>query len=227
MALGFPGLQDLNRRTVRAPVNPVDKSTVVSIFPFRLDETKPTIQPGRFIMEPGSYEKPSVLVVGPSSWWREIDQEQPLLEITNSSVQIADSIVKDYCNGIPECDMDSCMPGFFYLPAVWTAKEVKEKHTPLLDAAKAKQDNWFRALVNRADVDWARSNGNPRSLTDIARYAARELGLQKEWIKDFQAVSLVRCKGCGNLRDPRFPICASCRMIDQDHPAAKEMKFAV
>ena len=55
------------RRTVRATPNPMDKSTVVSIYPKELNEIKPTIMPGRFRLEPGTYEKPSILVVGSSS----------------------------------------------------------------------------------------------------------------------------------------------------------------
>src|SRR6187200_2386767 len=96
----FPGINQVNRRTIRAPVNSLDKSTVVSILPKRIYETKITIQPGVFEIAPGSMEHPSVLVVGASSWWREVDVDQPLLEIPVSSIQVADSIVKDYCNGL-------------------------------------------------------------------------------------------------------------------------------
>ena len=44
----FPGLAQSNRRTIRAPVNPMDKSTVVSILPKHISERKATIQPGIF-----------------------------------------------------------------------------------------------------------------------------------------------------------------------------------
>ncbi len=67
------------RRTVRGPVNPFDKATVISILPKLVHETKPTIQPGIFDILPGNIEYPQLLVVGPSSWWREIDENQPLM----------------------------------------------------------------------------------------------------------------------------------------------------
>src|SRR6266576_4523463 len=89
-----------NRKLIRAMKNPMDKCTIVSIFPKVIDEVKYTIEPGRFHIEPGTFEKPSILVVGSSSWWREIDVEQPMLEIPNSSIQIAESVIKDYCNGL-------------------------------------------------------------------------------------------------------------------------------
>src|SRR5687768_8340890 len=101
----FPSLAVTQRKTIRAAVNPLDKCTVVSIFPKEVNETKPTIQPGFFHVDAGSYEHPSLLVVGPSSWWREFDENQPLTEIPQSSVIVANSIVRDFCIGIPMCDM--------------------------------------------------------------------------------------------------------------------------
>ena len=63
----FPGLAlNNNRRTIRAPINPMDKSTVVSIIPKRIVETKATITPGYFELASGSFDNPSILVVGPS-----------------------------------------------------------------------------------------------------------------------------------------------------------------
>src|SRR5258708_3066693 len=89
-----------------------------------------------------TYENPSLLVVGSSSWWKELDLDQPLLEITNSSIQIADSIVKDYCNGILACDMDSRMPGLFFLMGDVKLPIIKDKYKDKLEAARAKQKNW-------------------------------------------------------------------------------------
>ena len=93
----FPGMTQISaaKRMIKQPVNPMDKSTIVSIYPQEVDEKKVTIQPGRFIIPPGSFEKPSILIVGPSSWWREIDEHQPFLEITCSSVQVAEAVVKE------------------------------------------------------------------------------------------------------------------------------------
>src|SRR5687768_15368088 len=96
----FPGIREMRRRTIRAPVNPMDKATIISIYPKPIHEQKWTIEPGVFDIPAGSVESPGLLVVGPSSWWREIDYEQPLLEIPVGSIQIADSIVKDWSNGL-------------------------------------------------------------------------------------------------------------------------------
>ena len=134
------GIQYPNRRTIRAPVNPMDKSTVVSILPKSIFERKITIQPGIFELFPGTFENPAILVVGSSSWWREVDIDQPLLEIPISSIQIADSIVKDYCNGLLACNMDDMMPGLFYLPGEYTVERVKKEHTGLLLKGTSKSE---------------------------------------------------------------------------------------
>ena len=221
----FPGLNQNNRRTIRAPVNPLDKSTVVSIMPKEIHERKPTIQPGFFDLGSGSFDHPSLLVVGPSSWWREIDENQPLLEIPTSSIQIADSIVKDYINGLLGANMDDQMPGLFYVPGEYTVEKLKKEHMPLLRAAEARQKRWFLELIRIADILWSRSNGNPLAISADARLACRELNIHnKPWLGDLQAAELVRCVACGSLRNQLYPICQTCKAI-ADPARAKELNI--
>src|SRR5579862_6209086 len=92
------------RRMIRSAKNPLDACTVVSIFPKEIIEVKETIEPRKFIIPAGSMEKPGVLVVRSASWWKDYDVTQPVLEITNGSMQVAESIVKDYCNGMLGCN---------------------------------------------------------------------------------------------------------------------------
>lgn len=234
----FPGIS-WHRRTIKGPSNPLDKATIVSICPKILHDRKVTLTPGEWTVEPGSVENPNILVIGPSSWWRDIDPEQPLLEIPQSAVVIAESIVKDYCNGITGCDMDSSRPGWFYvLGCKFTPKGevdidatkswIKSDFKTEIEQAAARQKKWYAELVKMGDSLWARSNGNPLALSDDMRLAARELGIaaMKDWMKDFQAVEMIRCKACGSLRNPAYPMCATCRNIDMSHPAAKDLKFA-
>jgi len=220
---GFPLMSDIKRRTIRAPSNPLDKSTVVSILPKYILEKKCTIQPGVFEVQPGTYKNPSLLVVGPSSWWKEIDENQPLLEIPQSSIQIADSIVRDYCNGILGCDMADNMPGLFYVPGAIDINRLRKDYLPQLEAANIRQRNWFTALVRMADALWSRSNGNPLSISDDMKLAARELNLvNKEWLKDSQVMELVRCIACGHLKNPAYPVCSNCKAIS-DKKLAEEL----
>jgi len=217
-----------NKQAVRAPVNPMDKSTVVSILPKLVNEVKHTIQPGQFTILPGSYEKPAFLVVGSSSWFRDVDENQPLLEIPISSVLIAESIVKDYCNGMLACDMADAMPGLFFVPGVIDYAKLIKEHKSLLDRAVARQKNWFTNLVKLADSLWARSNGNPLAIAFDMKLAARELGLkEKPWLKDFVTIDeMVPCTICGTLRNINFPMCPNCKTI-LDEKKFKELGLKV
>jgi hypothetical protein len=196
----------------------MDRCTVVSIYPKEVDEVKPTIQPGRFIIKAGSPEKPSTLIVGSSSWWKDVDEDQPLLEIPVSSIQVADSIVKDYCNGILACNMADVMPGLFYIPGEISFAELVTKYKNLITKANDNQTRWFTALVKMADSLWSRSQQNPLSISDDMRLAAKQLGLDtKEWLQDFQAAVTVRCIACGGMRNPLYPICPVCHnIVDSD-----------
>ena len=231
----FPLMSDIKRRTIRAPVNPLDKSTIVSILPKYIEERKHTIQPGVIVIQPGTYENPSILIVEPSSWWKEIDENQPLLEIPHSSIVVADSVVKDYCNGLIACDMASFMPGLFFVPGSQialsknetdydvTLRWIKQEHKDKIEAANIKQKNWYTQLVRMADSLWAGSNGNPLCISSDMKMAARSLNLvNKEWLKDSQVMELVRCVACGHLKNPVYPICSNCKAIS-DPAKAKEL----
>lgn len=218
----FPGLRQQNRMTIRAPINPLDKSTVVSILPKQISERKATCQPGFFDIPPGTFNKPSLLVVGPSSWWKEVDENQPLLEIPVSSIQIADAIVRDYCNGVLACNMADQMPGLFYVPGEFTLEKLVKEHTPLLLKAQTGQKKWFLELVRIADILWSRSNGNPLSISEDARLACRELNITgKPWLGDVQMAELVRCVACGSLRNNNYPVCAVCKAVADPEMAKK------
>jgi hypothetical protein len=223
---GFP-LHSMNRRTIRSDPNPLDKATLVSIFPREILEIKPTIQPGTFHIASGTYEKPAILIIGTSSWWKELEDNQPLLEITHGSIAVADSIIKDYCNGLLGCNMGNQMPGLFFVPGEHTVATIIKDKKPLLDRAQENQKRWFEELVKMADGLWARSQGNPLAIWDIMRIAARDLGKDKPWIKDYQVAELVPCKACGSLRNKLYPVCANCKSVDQTHPGAKDLKFAM
>lgn len=220
-------LRDLRRKPVEAPKNPLDKTTIVSIFPKVISEYKPTIIPGRFEIPAGTFEKPSTLVVGASSWWREIDEDQPLLEIPQHSVQVADSIVKDYVIGVLGYSPEVASPGLFYIVGNFTVPQIQKEYRGALEKAKALQDAWYLALIKLADSLWSRSNGNPLAISDDMRLAARMMGQTvKDWMKDHRMGEMVRCTACGSLKNPDYPVCMTCRAIDPSHPKAKDLKFA-
>ncbi len=220
MPIGSAGLSiaPSNKRTIRMPTNPLDKATIVSIYPRAINEIKHTIQPGIFNIEAGSIEKPATMVVGPSSWWRDIGEEMPLIEIPNGAIQIAESFVNDYCNGLLMSDMNESMPGLFFVPGELSIEKIKKDYSNAFAEAVRKQKNWFVNLVRLADAGWARTNGNPQAISDLMRMAAEALGqTDKDWMRASIEVDKVKCVACGNLRNPAFPVCSACnRIVDID-----------
>jgi len=212
------------RQAVRQMVNPLDKCTIFSIYPKRIVEVKHTIEPGRFIIEAGSVKAPTRLVVGPSSWWRDVDETQPLLEIPQSSIIIANSVVRDYCNGLQDCDMSTRMPGLWYEQG-----DLKEPKAELKGLAQTRQNRWYEELIKTADILWSRTNQNPLAISDDAKLAAQELGLkEKPWLKDYNTLQLVNCPMCGHLRSPEYPMCPNCRYIVDEAMANKlGIRFAI
>lgn len=232
MATGFEGFRQVGefaqpRGLIRTVRNPMDKATIVSIYPKDIYDVKHTTQPSKYYIKGGSFEKPSLTVVGPASWWRDVDPDQPMLEVPVAATQVAHSLIVDYIQGFLACDMEDNRPGLFFIPGEITLKVLQSEYALKLKEAYDKQRNWYALLLRLADSLWARSNGNPLAIWDEMRMAARELGLDnRPWLKLDVQVEMTRCFACGSLRNPEFPICPTCKNIDTTHPRAGEIKLA-
>lgn len=215
------------RKPNRMTPNPMDKATIVSIYPRDIHEKKYTLEPGRWHIKGGTYEKPSATVVGPSSWWKDVGEDQPLLEIPTSSIVIAESIIQDYSNGLMGFG-DGARPGLFFVPGELTVEKVKADYKNLFELANSRQKNWYQALVKLADILWVRSSGSPLAIDDNMRLAAKELQLsEKPWMKDIQHSQLANCPACGVLRNPQYPICPNCKnVLDPTKAKSLGLQFA-
>jgi hypothetical protein len=212
----------------RVPKNPMDKSTIISAYPKDLDELKPTLQPGRFFIPKGSKDDVSTTTIGPSSWFKELNPDEPILEIVESSVTIAASIIMDYCSGLLGCDMSTAMPAMFWVPGDFKKAEVKIKFASEIAEAIEKQKNWFKRLVDMADAFWIRSNGNPMSISEDMKLAATDLNLlDRPWLIDTQKYDLIKCPACGTLIGSNIIVCPNCKVIlDEKKAAALKLTFA-
>lgn len=222
-----------NMRVIRRPENPLDKCTIVSVYPEKVVEDKPTTFPGKFIIPAAPRDGFSLLVVGGSSWFKELEEGQPHLEINSSSIIVAESIIKDYCNGLFGYNGEGAMPGLFFIPGDWDEKTIrgyvdiktKETFIQLLEKARQKQKNWWNIIVEKTDILWLQTSGNPRSVSKDARIAADHLGYTKAWMKDLRTFKQENCKFCGTMINPDFPICPNCKNI-LDHEKAKVLGLA-
>jgi hypothetical protein len=79
-----------------------------------------------------------------------------------------------------------------------------------LREARAKLDEFYRALVAAADREWERSHSY-LFIHDLQRRAAANLGLEKEWY--YRAQEMDECPGCGDRVKPGVAKCKSCGAI--------------
>lgn len=219
---------NMDRKVIRSRRNPIDKCTIISILPKLIEEPKPSIEPGFFRILPGSYDKPSILVIGGSSWWKDVNEDQPLLEIPVSSVQVADAVINDCIKSMLGYKAGISEPGLFFVLGEESSIAISMKYKAELVKRKTLQDSWFHSLVLMADALWARSNGNPLSIHNDMRLAAQELNLNdKPWIRDYKTMEMIKCFACGTLKSPDYPVCPACKAIDMSNPSAKDIKFAI
>jgi uncharacterized protein involved in tolerance to divalent cations len=168
----------------------MSECTIVSLLPRRIEEIKPSLVPGIYII-PACKDKhtPAILHVK-DGYSRLYKGEGQTFPVTHTAEEIAKSLVEDYWTAQLEVDIDA-KPAIFWLPGKVTAKEVLEKHAEVLKKARTKQIKWFRKLVRRADEDWAATK-QPRLITDIQRYAADSLGLKnKEWMHEVEEAEFI------------------------------------
>lgn len=207
---------------IRGPVNPADLATIFSIYPQEVVEVKHTVMPSIYRIPSGTKDNPSRLVVGTGSWWRQLNPDEPLLEIPCGATQIAGAVVDDYNSSRIGVNVGNAVPGLFYLPGNISVDVLRKDFTAELVKAVDKQLNWFKELVRMGDSLWARTNGNPISIDDTMKLAAKELGQQREWLRVTQRMDMIACVACGNLRNPTYPICPHCKaVVDKDK--AKEL----
>lgn len=215
----------------RRPKNPLDKCTIVSVYPREIIDYKPTAFPQTHRIEGAADNDFSILVVEQASWYKEMEENQPFLEIPIPSTEVARAFIEDYVNALPEYVPGVAAPGIFFVLGAYDKISIKktEDFDKKLAAARARQNDWFMRIVQMSDKDWARTNGNPRSISDISRMAAEKLGLKdKAWMQDFAMAALTNCPACGFRVNPAFPVCSNCRAIVNPEKAKElNIKFAV
>ncbi len=203
-------------RTIFAQKNKLDRCTIVSIYPREINHENPTIFPSTFHIDAGNFEDPSVLMVESSSWFKNDYQSMEAVEVPTGSVLVAQSIIEDWAKGLVGCSFPTVMPGLFFVEGEHTKNTIKkhEEYPARIEIARQKQDAWYKVLVEIADVDWARTGGNPRSIGNDSRLAAERLGLKdKPWMANYESYQLSNCPACGFRRNSLYPICSNCHTI--------------
>lgn len=189
-----------------------DNSTVFSILPRDINTVKPGIYPGNFHIDACfDIEKPSrLLIPKPSQHMMIIGGKKDPIMIPTATYTLAESIVKDYISTQLWISTDA-KPGLTWIQGNISIAEFVTKFKEEHQKIKDQQKRWFFNYVKQTDAFWAQSKHSPKVISDTARYAAKFLGLEKDWCKDdIVAMEFVNCPACLAKVNPRLAVCNVC-----------------
>lgn len=201
------------------PRNPMDKTTIVSVYPREIVDIKPTLFPGRFVIPAARLGEFSLLIIEGASYFIPSQiEKQPPTEVQVNSMMLAESILHD---SIPAMNLvtSSSRPGVFCIPGEWNEKSIlKYRHADgrsfdeLLSLARVWQQEYWTRVIDEADYFWSKSSGNPKTIPEDAKMAAKILGVEKvkPWMHNVVASELVNCRACGEMVNPAYPVCRFC-----------------
>ena len=191
----------------------MSEASVISIFPFASEESKPSIIPSVFPIPGCSNDENPVIVNVPDAQtheWLDITRGVRVYKI--EAAELARAICDDKRKTMFGANADrNVFPGLAWLPMAVTLVDLKTKHGDLLRKIRTEQMNWIKFLVELADDDWTRYHQH-RFINDLQRFACDKLGLQREWNTIF-VDTLVQCPSCFTHIDPRSIICKNCRFV--------------
>lgn len=202
-----------------------DIATVISMLPVRLEEKKPGLYPGTYII-PAVKERGEINCLIVKEGVHYVPQlEHPPYKAVTPPGEIAKSIVTDYIEAQLGRDEDA-EPGLFWTYGEYSRDLAFIELRDEIHAANVKQRNWFVNLVRIADIEWAKSPNNHNVITDLMRHAAKTLGLEKPWQVDPENLSLIYCPACHGNVSPKAVVCGACGCI-LDEKKYAEFQFAV
>lgn len=201
-----------------------DVATVISLLPVRLEEKKPGLYPGTYIIpavtERGGF---NCLIINEAVHYVPQLEHAPYQAVTPPG-EIAKSIVSDYNEAVLGRGEDA-EPGLFWTYGEYSRDLAKIELRDEIHKAAVQQRNWFVNLVRIADIEWAKAPNNHNVITDLMRHAAKALGLEKEWQIDPENLALIYCPACHNNISSKAVVCGSCGCVVKPEEY-KQFQFA-
>lgn len=207
----------------------MDSASVISIVPIKIRERKPML-PAEFNFEPAKLEAPFILHLGKGindiyvgEGRGHYGADRTVIRVPIDAEVVAEAVVTDWVDVQYGVVPPDAIPGLFWLPGLVTAEKLKD--SPEIKLANERQLNWFKNLVKLADDDWNKYRQH-KTISDIQRYAAGYLKLERPWLLDTEIVqALSECPSCFEKVHPRAIVCAHCRFV-LDQPRYDAAQFA-
>lgn len=199
-----------------------DHSTIFSIVPFEINEFKPGLYPGRFIIPACKDDKiPTRVVIGGAIHYRYVPDNPKPDAVEVPSYRIAPAIVSDYLDGQLWTTAEA-KPGLCWLPGEISLEDFI-KHIEY-KRIKSEQVRWFTRIVDETTNDWKRYK-TYKVVSDQARFAAMYLGRNPEWLSKPDVVEMTNCPACGTTNAKANAVCVSCSCI-LDKAKYEKLEFA-
>lgn len=189
------------------------KSTIISLVPFELNESKPGLYPGAYKIPAAKENDFELFVVTDAVHYVYLDMDRGSISVPTVSAEVARSICEDYKISKLGFVAGEAEPGLDYVEG-----EYKDKKSVLavakdkIERMMALQKQWFIQLVEIADDEWSKYHSH-KSVSDIQRYAAKFLGLEREWNVEGTAESNTFCPACRSVVMVGAVVCGACRTI--------------
>src|SRR5438132_14196669 len=84
-----------------------------------------------------------------------------------------------------------------------------------LEILWTQQKNWFIKLIKLADDDWEKTRQH-KFISDMQRYAAKAVGLERPWIIKpmmLEDNKVIKCLACQSPISPLAIVCPNCKFI--------------
>lgn len=192
--------------------------TVANFTPFEYVEKKPGQVPDEYIIPPATENDtiPGILHVKNTH----SNLYMPLQEYTYRVPIPGDVLARDIAFALVSAKLEFeygvSEPAIFAVEGHHSAYAINHDFKKEVERALVKQAEWCRRLVKMADDDWQRLRQH-KMITDVQRWAAKRLQLNREW-RDIATpvtalLETVNCQFCGTLRLKNVAICPSCRQV--------------
>lgn len=207
----------------------MDSASVISIVPIAINERKPML-PAEFRFLPARVEEPFILLLGKGindiyvgEGRGHYGPDRSVIRVPIDAEVVAESIVTDWVDVQYGIMKPHAVPGLFWMPGEVTIEQLIGSEE--LQRADHYQLNWFKNLVKLADDDWNKYRQH-KTISDIQRYAAGFLKLERPWLLDTEIVqAMSECPSCFEKVNPRAIVCSHCRFV-LDKPRYDRAQFS-
>jgi hypothetical protein len=195
-------------------------ATLVSIVPFPITLPVLGLHPPTHTIPASVDEKPAFLVVH-DTFYRTVSANDRQITVDVSAERLAAAMVADYHSKQLGLSADAG-PGLFWVPGIATLKSLDPQE--LANVAK-RQRRWFEELVRLGDDDWTRTHIHAM-ISDLQRFAAKALGVEREWSLNLAEAAASNCPACTLAVPSGAALCPNCKCI-LDPEKHKKFQFAV